>query len=87
MVPASTSVSVLERAPQNGCRPCLGLQFPPASLEHFPVSAGGSATGSFQMTTSALSPRVCEILCAPFKSGVSISHSPLAPPKVIPAGL
>ena len=27
------------------------------------------------------------LLCVPFKSGVSISHSPLAPPKISPAGL
>ena len=29
--------------------------------------------GSFQITASALGPGACEILCAPFKSGVSIS--------------
>ena len=32
-------------------------------------STGGSDPGSFQITASALVPRVCEILCAPFKSG------------------
>ena len=39
------------------------------------------------MTASALGPRACEILCEPFKSGVSISHSSLGLPKVSPIGL
>ena len=91
MALASTSVHVVERAPQNGCHQCLcpqgELQFPPASLGGSPRSAGGSDPGSFQTTASALGPRAYEILCAPFKSGISISHIPLGLLKVSPAGL
>ena len=50
-------------------------------------SAGGSDPGSFQITASATASRVCEILCVHFKTGVSISHSALAVPKVSPTGL
>ena len=35
---------------------------------------------------SAMGLRVCEILCVPFKSRVSISHHPLAPLKVSSTG-
>ena len=41
-------------------------------------SAGGSDPGFSHITSSALSLTACEILCTPFKAGVSISHSPLA---------
>ena len=34
-----------------------------------PRSTSGSDPGSFQITASALVPRVCKIWCAPFKSG------------------
>ena len=47
-----------------------------------PRSAGGSDAGSFQTAASALGPRACEILCEPFESGVSVSHSHLALQKV-----
>ena len=63
------------------------LQLFSASLGVSPRSSGGSDPGSFQITASALAPGVCEILCASFKSGTSISHSPLALPKVIHARL
>ena len=76
---------------QNGCRQCLcpwgELQLPPASLGGSPGSVGGSDPGSFQITASSLCLGGCEILCAPFKSGDSISYSPLALPKVSPVGL
>lgn len=39
------------------------------------------------MTASALVPGVCEIVCAPFKSGVSISCSPLYVLKASRTGL
>ena len=39
------------------------------------------------MTVSALGPEACEILCAPFKNEVFISHSPLTFMKVSPPGL
>ena len=75
----------------NVCCQCLcssgALQLSPASPGGSPRSEDGSDTGSFQITASALGPRECEILCAPFKSGVSISHSPLGLQKVSPAGL
>ena len=90
MALASTRVHMVDRAPQNGCCQCLcpqdELQLPPASPGDSPRSAGRSDPGSFQIT-AALHPGVCEILCEPFKSGVSISHSPLSLPKVIPTGL
>ena len=59
---------------------------PPAFLRGYLRLAGESGLGSFQITASALGPRACEIWCVPFKSGVSISHMPLALLKVIPAG-
>ena len=88
---ASTSVLMVEQAPQNGCHQCLcpqsELQSPPVSPGASPTSAGGSDPGSFQITASALGPGVCEILCSHFKSGVSLSHSLLALLKVSPIGL
>ena len=67
-----------------GCHQCLcpqgELQLPPAS----PGSAPGSDPSSFQMTTSALGSRTCEILCEPFKSGVCFpqpSGSPESKPR------
>lgn len=48
----------------------------PASPGDSPRSADGSDLGSFQIAASVLGPGTCEILCATFKSGVSISHSP-----------
>ena len=60
---------------------------PAASLGDSTGSAGGSDPTSFQITASALGLGVCEILCVPFKSGVSISHSLLALLKVSPTGL
>ena len=47
-------------------------------------SAGRSDPGSFQITASALGPGACEILCTPFTSGLSISHSPLVDPQSFP---
>ena len=63
------------------------LQLLPVSPRDSPRSTGRSDPGSFQIIASVLCPWACEILCAPFKSGVSISHSPLGLPKVSPAGL
>lgn len=39
------------------------------------------------LSTSPLGLQVCAILCSPFISGVSISHSPVALLKVSPTGL
>ena len=52
----------------------------PVSLGGSGRLAGGSGPGSFQSTASAFSLGICE-------GGVSIPHSPLAVPRVIPAGL
>ena len=91
MVLASTNVLVVEQAPPNGYHQCLcsqgKLHLPPASLEGSPKSAGGSDPGSFQITASVLGLGAAEILCAPFKSGGSISYSPLALPKLSSTGL
>ena len=59
-------------------------QLPPASLGDSPMSVSGSDPGSFQITVSALGLGACKILCKPFKNGVSLSHNPLALPKVSP---
>lgn len=60
MAPASTSVPVVEQAPQNGCcrRLCPqgALQLLPASPGDSPRPAGGSVPGSFQMTAPDLGP-------------------------------
>ena len=39
------------------------------------------------MTASAMHLGVCEIVCVPFKSGVSISHNSLGLPKESATGL
>lgn len=57
-------------------------QFPVASKGRSPRWANDCEPGSFQNAVSALSLRVCESLCESFKSGFSISHSPLALLKV-----
>ena len=82
---ASTSVHMVEWAPPYGCLQCLcpqgELQLPPVCPGGPPRSAGGSDSGSFQITASALDPRACEILCVPFKSGVSYFPQPFGSPK------
>lgn len=50
-------------------------------------SANGSDSGSLQMTPSSLGLRACEILCALFEIGVSLSYSPLALLHASPIGL
>ena len=72
---ASTSVPMVEGAPQNGCfqflYPHCELQLPPASPGDSPRSAGRSNPGSFQIAAFSLGPGVCVVLCASFKSGIS----------------
>ena len=58
-----------------------------ASLGGSARSASGFYLGFFQITASVLGLGVCEILCAPFKGGVSLSYSPLALLYSSPAGL
>lgn len=79
---SNTSVLVVEGAPQNGCCQYLGPQgefhhIPPLQ-KAFQDQQVGLAQASFKLTASALGPRVGGILCVSFKSGVFISHSPLA---------
>ena len=82
---------MVEGDSKNGCHlylcPHGELQLPPAYLGNSPRLTGRFDPGSYQITASALGPRVCEILSVPFKSEVSISPSPLGPSKVSPADL
>lgn len=74
---------MVEWVPQNGYCRCLcpqdESQLSSSSLGGSPGSARESDSSFFQITASALSPGVYEILCAPFNSGISISHSPDSP--------
>ena len=83
---AITCVLVVERAPNNGRRQCLcpqgGFQLPLASPRGSPRWVGGFDLGYFQITAFSMGPRVCKILCVPFKSRVYISHSLLVLPKI-----
>ena len=88
MIFASTSVFVIEQASKNGCQSiCVpwvssSCLLPP--WEAFPRSAGKADPGSSQIISSSLGPGTCELLCAPFKRGVSISSRPLALLKLSP---
>ena len=88
---ASASAHVVEGAPENVCHHCLcpqgELQLLPTSLEESSRSAGRSDSGAYEITAWSWYPRVCEILCAPFKSEVSISSNSLGLSKVSPTGL
>ena len=50
-------------------------------------AASGFDPDSFQTTASVLGLVACEILCVPFKSGASVSYSPLTLLYTSPAGL
>ena len=80
MVLVSISVLPVEQAPPDFCCQCLcpqgKFQLLPNSLGGFLISASESDLGFFQITASVLGLRVCEILCAPFKSGIFVSYSP-----------
>ena len=87
MIFASTSVFVVEQAPQNGCCICVpwvcsSCLLPP--WEAFPRSTGRADPSSSQIIASSLGPETCELLCAPFKRGVSISSRPMALLKLNP---
>ena len=67
MAPASTSVTGVEQAPQNGLCLCPcpqgEPQLPAPSLGASPRSANMSGlAGSFQTTASALGLRICKML-------------------------
>ena len=47
----------------------------------------GLTQASFTLLLLPWVPEQCEILCAPFKRGISIYYSPQNLPKVCPAGL
>lgn len=70
-------------------RPCVPWVSPSCSLlslsrRSFKINLSKSGPGSFQINTSALSLRMCEIFCASFKSRGSVSHSSLNFPKPAP---
>ena len=73
-------VITVEWIPQNGCVQCSfptwESQLPSASPGSSPRSASGSEPGFFQMTACALGFTMCEILCVPLRSGLSVSYSP-----------
>ena len=83
---ANTNVHIVGWTPQNDCHQGE-LQLPSASLGDFTKISKWSDPSSFQITISALGPKVCKILCNPFKSGIAISHSPLGFLKVSPTSL
>lgn len=66
--------------------PVSSLGVPAASClsRSSPRSATGSDLGYFQVTICALGLRECNILCFPFKNGVSLSCSPLNLPYASP---
>ena len=74
MMLVSTSVFVIESAPQNVCCQLSSPQeephWPSASLKGSPSSSGGSDSGFFQFSASFLGLRAHEILCAALKTGV-----------------
>ena len=90
MALSNTSVLMEEWASKNGYCWCLcpqgQLHSPPTSPRGAPRLVGESDPGSCQITASVIGHRACEIFCVLFKSGVSISHSPLAFLKVSTAG-
>ena len=73
------------------CHQCLcpqgGPQPPPVSPGGPPKPAGRSGLGSYHSTAFALGPSAHENLCAPFKSEVSISPSPVELLQSSPGGL
>ena len=90
MVPCSAGASVVEQDHKTSCHQLLSpqaeSQLPPASPGGSAGSASGADPGAFQTAPSALALRVCEMLCAPFRSRVSASYSPLGLPNVSSAG-
>ena len=71
---------------QKWCCQCLcplsEPQLPPTSAGDLPILAGRSGTAF-----SPLDPDVCRTLCVPFKSGVSVSPSPVEVLQSNPSGL
>lgn len=82
MALASTGVHVVDGAPQSGCVPRVS---PAASClsGRLSRSAAASDPGCFQIIASAQGPGACEILYAPFKSGVCFPR-PSGSPQIKP---
>ena len=85
MALASTGVHVVDGAPQSGCVPRVS---PAASClsGRLSRSAAASDPGCFQIIASAQGPGACEILYAPFKSGVCFPR-PSGSPQIKPCWL
>ena len=64
--------------------PSVRNSHPPASPGDSPRTTGRSGPGSCHLIAFALATSVYEILCAPFKSEVSISPTPVGFPKLAP---
>ena len=62
-------------------------QLPPASPGDTSWPAGRSGPGSWEVTAFALGSGACEILCALFKCGLSVSPSPVEVLQLSPTGL
>ena len=88
---ASTSVLIVEWAPQNNFGQCLytqdKLQFPLVSPEAVQEQQVGLSQSSFKLLLLSWVPGHVRFLCTPFKSGVSISNSLLTLPKISPIGV
>ena len=73
---------MIEHAPHKDSHRCScpqgDFQLPPAFLRDSPRSAAGSGICFFQISGSSLYTRAREILCQPFKTDISIFHSPRA---------
>ena len=88
---AITSIHMVERAPRNDCHQCRVPRVSSSCLLPLREALQDQQVGLIQapfkllLLPWALDP--VRFLWAPFNSGVSISHSPLALPKVSLAGL
>lgn len=71
----------MNKLPLNCCCQCL---CPQGKFQLLPDSLGGFLISASE---SDLGLRVCEILCAPFKSGIFVSYSPPSLLYASPAGL
>ena len=79
------------KVPQYVCHQCPRLQgepqLLPASPGDSPGPAGTSYTGNYQITSFALHPGMHAVLCASFKSEVSISTTSVGLLQLSTAGL
>lgn len=87
MVLASTGALVVEQAPQNSCCHCLCPWGSPSCLLPLWEALQDQQTQALFKLLSLCWDLECEILCAHFKSRVSVSYSPLALLYSSPIGL